>query len=235
LYGGAVDVAGPTLTVENTQFLANQASMSGGALFGAYISLAYCVFANNTAGARGGVFCNDDDNSSYVEITNGIFRNNSATEGGVIYTVGSIIATDVTFTNNTALLGGAVHLKGEDPTDSSEFSGCRFLANEARSSGGALTLSLPADVALLECVFRSNQAGIAGGAVNIQAGYQGKLLVEACEFSDHAVPSGSGAALVVAQNAKANVEVRETVFKSNMVRDEDVSNVITETMVVKRS
>ena len=90
LQGGAVS-SSDIKQIESSSFIANFANVNGGAVAasGASENFTNNTFSGNTAGFSGGaVFL--DSSQSLINVKNNTFYNNSAVEGGALYTVGMV-------------------------------------------------------------------------------------------------------------------------------------------------
>jgi predicted outer membrane repeat protein len=100
--GGAVrlGITGSTLTATNVQFLNNQTTNNGGAIFlvaGATLTVSQSSFVGNDAGISGGAI--GSSGAVTVNVTNSTFSGNTAvTSGGVLRVT---VPTAANFTNNT--------------------------------------------------------------------------------------------------------------------------------------
>lgn len=159
--GGAMFLDGDGhATIENTQFVDNNAGTHGGALYG---------MASNQAGAK------------RITIVNSSFTGNFSGFGGAIalasrnLDTGSLIARveHCTFSNNEANWdGGAIFVLQLQPT----VIDCTFDQNSANYSGGAL-YSLLSDLRLSRSVFTRNTAGTGRGAGEYGMVYGGGALM----------------------------------------------------------
>lgn len=120
--GGAVYMAGKTLTAENTSFSDNSATTAAGAVGIAgtaeIVSFTYCDFTSNTAGKHGGALQNCGGVNTQLTVTGGTFSNNKTTDasggGGAAITVrGAKTVTKVngvSFNSNLGYQGAAIRV-----------------------------------------------------------------------------------------------------------------------------
>lgn len=149
-YGGAIAVErGGTLSVANSQLLANQAANWGGAIgveSGGTATVTGSTIDGNTAGAEGGgLWVNSGASLTLTEST---VRNNQATRGtrvmvgagGGIHTRGDTTIVRSTLSTNLADGGGALAvLGGSLNVENSTISG-----NTARAAAGGIRSAIPA-------------------------------------------------------------------------------------------
>ena len=132
--GGAIKNSGG-VTINYSTFTDNPNGAIVNDIFGSSVTISDTIFTNNSA-ENGGAIQN-----GHITITNSTFTGNSATEsGGAISTNKWVTISDSTFMNNTAKNGGAI------ASDSK-------LAN-----GGSLTIT--------NTTFRDNSASEIGGAIH---------------------------------------------------------------------
>jgi len=130
--------------------------------------------------------------SGTTTITDCTFDSNTVTDyGGAIYVDpgATTTITGTTFTDNTAVDGGAIYNDG----GVLDFNGCTFTGNSASSTnygGGAIFNSINGGtVNLSDCIFTSNTAEFAGGAIYNRY----NLTVENCTFTSNTASSYGGA------------------------------------------
>ena len=149
--GGAINVlTGGTLVIDAT---------AGGFLF-----------ANNTAGNRGGaVFGNGTGGSAAIILYSGTFSGNSTTtgNGGALAAIQSarIEATDILFTTNTGATGGALFINSNA---TALVQSATFLNNtslSANNGGGAAALQNATKMTLKNVAFIGNTASGTGAAI----------------------------------------------------------------------
>ena len=181
--GGAIynGKLGDSLTINNSVFTDNVASVVGGAIFnyGKNFTLNNSIFNNNVAANEGGAVYNYGDNSKIADskfinntakdynggavfnqavnftISNSVFTNNTAKDnGGAIGNYGSnfTVNNNSIFTNNTANYGGAIFAKW-DPNVKIEDS--IFTNNSAKYSGGTIYNNV-ANFSVSNCVFEND-------------------------------------------------------------------------------
>lgn len=143
--GGAIRNRG-TVTIDNSDFIGNIASSSGGAIY-------------NSTGGSG---------PSSLTITNSRFSGNSAHSGGAVYNYAGVMTiSDTIFSNNVANAGGAVVNSYLGTIVNST-----FIENSAVAAGaiygnqrGGTNSELLGDLTVLNCTFSGNRASMEGGAI----------------------------------------------------------------------
>jgi len=112
-YGGAISNNYGTLTVSNSTFNNNQATMDGGAIYNNHgtLTVSNSTFNNNQA-STGGAICNY---YGTLTVSNSTFNNNQAVAGGAIFDYSQDELTNIissNFINNTASNGAAIRAYG---------------------------------------------------------------------------------------------------------------------------
>ena len=108
-------------------------------------------------------------------ITNCIFKDNSAEEGGGIHTQQSNpVLNNCTFSGNDAFGGGGMFAEGSNPI----LVDCTFSGNEASDGGGLFCED--SNTTLTECIFSDNFAYFAGGGM--YHGWSGNSNLTNCTF-----------------------------------------------------
>lgn len=160
--GGMFNDAGSP-TVSSCRFVANRASLFGGAVYnrnGSILRFTDCTFEGNRAGTGGAILTAFDSN---VNLTDCRFVANLADEGGGLYNVDSSpLLTRCSFEHHRGgSIGGAVYnLSGSSPT----FVQCSFVGNSTTNDGGAIHNRFSSPL-FESCVFAANHSGQKGGAV----------------------------------------------------------------------
>lgn len=105
--GGAIDNYGRA-SIRGSIFTGNSATEDGGAIDGnskhVVLTVTDSVFIGNSAGDEGGAIRNSED--SEVEVSQSMFRDNSAEDGGAIYSWAELNVIRSTFINNSAVEEG---------------------------------------------------------------------------------------------------------------------------------
>jgi predicted outer membrane repeat protein len=172
-----------------------------------------CTFADNTIDSWGGaVYCRDN-HARFIGCT---FTGNAskAMRGGAIYCSGSkvelvrctfdgntgcavetfdcqLTLTDCVFQHNQGQDGGALRCQADLRPESTslDLTRCTFLANSARSMGGALyNHGIPANI--IACTFTGNTAGQDGGAIY---NFRSSPAVADCAFVGNTATGAGGA------------------------------------------
>jgi len=133
--GGVYNGAGSALTITDSAFSGNSATINGGGVYnstGTTLPVAGSTFSGNSATANGGGLFNlgagagfvtvagstfsgnsaangggaYNDAASTLDVITSTFSGNSATKGGGVYNLGGVTFTDTTFSNNSATANG---------------------------------------------------------------------------------------------------------------------------------
>ncbi len=191
---GAIRSEKSHLTIINSNFTDNSASLRGGVIYfrEGNFTLENCSFSGNTIGSYGGgaVYTSpetnqikiniigssfDDNHATYggavyvntgcnVNLINSNFTANIGSGGGAIYTCSNIEITDVLFSANNATNGGVVYISNTAP----KFMNASFTNNHA-NSGGVVYVTNYGSVNFYNSSFTSNNASM-GGVVYIYSG-----------------------------------------------------------------
>ena len=157
------------LTIEDTTFEANEATVTGGGAAVAEVTDAVfesVVFVDNIASGwdgawGGGLLVGQSDG---LTLSNSSFSRNSATtSGGALYLEGADDARieDTTFASNSASWGGSTYLSASASVD---FDDNTHTGNDAWQGGGVYVAE-SSDVWLVDETIRSNSAEDAGGGL----------------------------------------------------------------------
>ncbi|MCA9412439.1 MAG: hypothetical protein KC944_14580, partial [Candidatus Omnitrophica bacterium] len=164
--GGLVSVEGSPI-LENLAFVGNMAANAGGAMdlfIAGDMTLRNVEFSGNVAGGLGGAIRLRDAN---VIMDGVLFLNNSATDGGAVYTTDSegspIISTfaNVDFIGNSATGSGGAYY---GILSSDEFVNTVFSGNTSTTHGGAI-LADQCNIRLTNSTIANNTAGMTGGGI----------------------------------------------------------------------
>ena len=139
-FGGAISVSvGSTVTVNNSTFINNSASSSGGAIRNnGTVSITNSTFTGNSASSGGAIH-----NLGSLTITDSTFTGNFASiQGGVINnTVGTVTINHSLFTTNTSPLGGAVHNTNTISSQDSHYGNNDCTGNTITNTSGNTAIS----------------------------------------------------------------------------------------------
>ena len=217
--GGAMEITGSGVTLNDTRFYSNVAGGSGGALnvYGEGITNAvyYCEFVDNTATDHGGAI----NWLAYAgEVYYSNFTHNSAIYGGAIYlnhVSSSSKISNVIFENNTASKnGGAIDCNASRMMLNNTI----FKYNVANDYGAALCREAKAtNGSGGNNTFIGNYAGI-GGAALAWLGVDG-ININNYTFINNTVGDMGGAIYV--QGDSPNCKVRNSYFENNYVTDKN--------------
>ncbi|NOG54517.1 MAG: hypothetical protein HND57_09360 [Planctomycetes bacterium] len=155
----------------------------GGALYvsNASPTVTDCVFENNTAfgvAGYGGAICLDQSSSLLQDC---VIRDN---------------ASGASWGD-----GGAIVIMNGSPT----IDRCRFIRNEAPTSGGAVSVWGPSSTVISDCSFELNHSEHSGGAISGESA----ILIQGCRFTENTANSGGGAI-----DADA-ATIQDSVFEGN--------------------
>lgn len=180
-------------TLEESAFVGNTATKTGGAIFtnsGAELSTTGAIFKENSATEGGAIRLSS---STYAYIDNGSrFEDNVATdgEGGAINSRISLELTATEFVNNKTTVsgtrGGAIYLTA----GSLKADGATFEGNSAAGNGGAVVLTSAGISLFTSCKFTNNETTQRGGAIYVTSG---ELATVSCEFSGNKAVERGGA------------------------------------------
>jgi hypothetical protein len=175
--GGGILNNGGALTVTDSEVSGNAANRAGGGIEdgGGTVTLTNATVDANTIGTAnpgngGGLHSGGGD----VTISGGQFMNNTAVEGGGLWTNGTIIVQDsLTVADNEATgdaanQGGGglyVHVGGSATLDSASVEG--NVASGESGSGGGILVSDNSTVTLLGGAINDNMANRAGGGLEV--------------------------------------------------------------------
>ena len=136
-FGSAINLINSSLNILNCTFFSNNANINGGAInsYNSNLNISESTFKYNNAkslyACGGGI----STNLSMVKIIKSIFINNSADEGGAIYSINTTFdISDSIFYDNTAIwYGGALISDSDISIENSS-----FYKNKAGYKGGAI-------------------------------------------------------------------------------------------------
>jgi hypothetical protein len=169
--GGGIRTAGLKLT--NSTVSGNHADLSqGGGIFvdqASSASITRCTIANNSAAEGGGLFTAD----TYMSIHRAVIRGNKALNGnggGGVQTGGRLWLTNSTLHGNKAMnLGDGGAILLENTAAQSIIQGCTFSANTTEDHGGGLQIANSNHVLIRNSTFSGNRADGSGGAIRVFA------------------------------------------------------------------
>ena len=197
LYGGAIAASRSRITLDRVNFMANNASYGGGAMFLSNASnVSFCgetTFWKNTALHGGAIYMTEGSTSSWKGNTN--FSENVARSGngGALYmkreSIAVWTAASQFLSNNANVSGGALYIDGSSKATWTADS--QFNSNSANVSGGALYVDGSSKATwTADSQFNSNSAHVSGGALYV-AVYSSSNWTAASQFrSNSAIHSG---------------------------------------------
>lgn len=213
-----VEPGDPEVTVEDCEFLNNDAVDNGGGLFinAPVMSLSDSLFTGNFADEGGGAGLGGG--AAVVTVTNNIFTNNEAFAegGGASIGGGGLVAvlTNNTFTDNTADEGGAADIGGgsADVTLNAN----TFINNSSTTDGGAVTVGGGGLIALLtNNIFVGNEASTDGGGAHLRGGSMTATLVNNTFTLNNASSMGGGVMVELLDDAAAANFYNNIVFNNS--------------------
>ena len=141
------------------------AASVAGRMAAGWATFASCVFGGNSATERGGALY--IASAAAVACTNCVFEKNAAPDGGAVDAYGTFLAEGATFRGNAATQrGGAAAF--EQPGQGTTLVNCTLIDNQAGTAGGAVDLAGSGTAAFVNCTFRGNVAKESGGAVGVK-------------------------------------------------------------------
>jgi predicted outer membrane repeat protein len=205
----------PTLT--NCTFSKNQTDNRGGGMYNLHSSatLVYCTFTENSGSSGGGIcnrwsnakltdcifsknmtggygsgggICNEYESS--LTLINCIFNENSARDGGGVYSLSSsatlincsFVGNSAHSTGNEYGYGGGMFNRDGMPI----LTDCTFSGNLAERSGGGIYTGW--DLTIINCIFNENSAADYGGGMDIV----GNPTLTNCMFSGNSAGKMGG-------------------------------------------
>lgn len=199
-HGGAIYQESGTLSISNSTFRDNHAIDSGqlgsgGAIDAEYanVTISGSTFEHNTAPNKGGAinFLGDEDDDERLTLTTSIVRENSAYEGGGIYSNGPLTIARSLIHSNVATGGsggGINHVSEYDPLTITNTTITENTANGGSGSGGGFRTDGPAT--LIHTTVVSNAGTISG--IDVNADWGGSLTLRNSIVADTACTSTEG-------------------------------------------
>ncbi len=208
------------LNVYNSAFNNNKAT-KGGAIYNyRETHLNDTIFEGNTASTVGGAIYVPSSTSAFVYTDNTRFVQNSATDGGAIYSFGTCDLKNTLFTLNTSTTGygGAVYISGKKTSKKSlETSNVTFTQNKSVKAGGAVYVDSDAVVSFVSDKYEGNQATNSnGGAIYIKSGAIASI--DGATFTDNKALAGHGGAIVasgITDGTDRTFELYNSTFTQN--------------------
>lgn len=194
-----------TIVVTNCKFYGNTAGGNGGGMIistNSNATITDCVFDSNKAESSGttnsyggGLATYDDDNSTFITITNCTFTRNESTGtasnsggGGLSNEKTNPVITGCTFSNNKAAnLGAGIY---NHTNTSATISDCTFTNNITTKNGGGIYNRGTASVTISNCLFLDNKAELGGGLYSDDSG---NPAIDYCVFSGNWATNSGGA------------------------------------------
>lgn len=206
-YAGALLIYGDA-TLTGCTFSGNTAVEEGGAIYcdvttviEHLITLQNCSFISNSSDIRGGaIYLNGHVR---LEATGCTFQDNTAPEGGGVYSwndesLASTSFTSCDFISNVAVVGGGIAC---NDYSAATFTDCQFTSNEA-DTGGAAACTNHSDATFDNCTFSNNMTEEWGGGMYISYSSPG---VTDCIFSNNSADLYGGGLIVYGPSANPSV------------------------------
>jgi predicted outer membrane repeat protein len=216
-WGGAIQNAG-TLILQSGQVIENASDSEGGGLYNTgTLTLNELLVVRNRTGFEGGGMVNEGDvvifagrfesndggddfggaisnrPTGILEIVATDFTDNFVNNGGgAIFSSGTLVIQDASFTENNAKWGGAIH---NWQAESAVISRTSFTGNSTGHWGGAILND--GNLELEDCTFTGNHGEEFSGALH----NNGELVARRVSFSENIVEHGSGGAVENGGNA----------------------------------
>jgi predicted outer membrane repeat protein len=130
-------------------------------------------------------------NSGILTMTDVIFTNNNADEGGALFSnnIGNLIVDSCKFIGNTSTgNGGAVALFNHN-TNSADFTSCKFLNNFSAATGGGIFADSTGTKTFNNCEVHHNTATFNGGGI---CATQGALFMDSSSVWGNFAANGGG-------------------------------------------
>ncbi|MBN2129955.1 MAG: hypothetical protein JW741_10680 [Sedimentisphaerales bacterium] len=212
--GGGLRNDGGSLWVRDCTFLRNVAEgEGGGGMFNkdaASTHVIDCEFIENVARGGGGVY----NLGGHVAFEDCLWlRNWTPSGGGAMYNhTAKIDCRRCLFERNT----DAVHHVEQSQGSLVE---CQFIENY----NGTLIISWRTDIAIIDCIFNENEAGIGGGGGAIIMGSVAKAIIDGCSFAQNR--AATGGAMFITQSSYPRLEdampitIQNCIFSGNSAVD----------------
>ncbi len=223
--GGAMYIIGAS-TIDHSTFISNTARLAGGVYASGRTTLSDVAFISNTAtNGNAGALDLVDNSTAGSTIVNGVFSNNTSSNGGAIESTGNLLIMSSRVTSNSASTygggiysngpiilmetqvaqnqagwyGGGVYAAGLVKVDNSQ-----FMTNTAGRGYGGLYAHGTTTVTL--STFQNNVAPDSGGMR-----VTGHLTMDSSRFVSNTATDGNGAGL----NSTGSADVSNTYFENN--------------------
>ena len=107
--GGAILCEAGTVVLNDSTFT-NNSAVNGGAIYAFRVQGKATMTGNTATNAGGAIFGYYKDDTMFISLTGGTYTNNTARDGGAVYTTGHIELGNVVMTNNRATnMAGAIY------------------------------------------------------------------------------------------------------------------------------
>ncbi|WP_407374049.1 hypothetical protein [Methanobrevibacter sp.] len=159
-----------------------------------------CIFKGNFDDLAGGAIAHFEGN---LEVHNSLFKDNSSSIGGAIYSDGRAVISRCTFKeNHSQHRPGAIYAEGEMIIRE-----CDFKNNFSEEGAGAIYNWEESDLTAVDSIFEKNHAEYAGGAIV----NDGNLSIRQCKFNENSAGTFGGAI-----HNSSNLEISQSGFSANV-------------------
>ncbi len=202
--GGGIYITQGTLDFKNSATITNNtAANNGGGIYALNSNVTFSgettTMTSNaaTSGSGGGVYATGGDVKISSKAT--LTTNTAGTAGGGIYAAnGNVTITDATFTENTAKNGGGIYTLGDGTNGDVIITNASFDTNKATSgSGGGAFVNTGDFEILTEATFTGNTATANGGGLYVTAG---SVTIADAELTGNSATTSGGGAYAIGGN-----------------------------------
>lgn len=208
----------------------------GGGIYNDHSTLTIntCTVGGNAAGfaSGGGVYSDGSFSGATVTVNNSIFTDNSAFDGGAIYSIGdeattpgaTVTVNNSTFSgNSTSFNGAGIYNFGEGGNATVTVNNSTFSSNSAGNLGGAFGggiysngIAGHATVAVSNSTFNGNSTSADGGGI-YNDGFAGDatLIVSNSTFTDNSSIVGGGGIWNNGESGNATLTLNNCTFSGN--------------------
>ena len=219
LKGGAIFVfRHGSIEIKNTNFTKNKGMASGGAIhiqINSHASFHNCLFSDNFSLKGGAV---TSVNSDFIHISHSNFTKNSATNGGILASSGTILMFNCVVNNNTVSGdGGSLYLEEGSKINITK---SEFTENSAFGAGGVMYITT-GTVTITKSSLKKNTAGTDGGVIS--AKHMCVITIIQTLFSENKAKGGDGSVLIGKDATR--VFVSDTQIQKNSAYSSGVMNI----------
>lgn len=187
----------PSLSFRNCGLFNNTAEGPGGAIYTSHtdIHVIDSIVRDNKAYSGGAFYV---ENGALNSIRSNFTGNSAAELGGAVFALDTDVSmTDSIMDGNSAVAGGVLYDKestGGDTVHTLNGIRTRFTRNSASREGGAIFVQKSASIIFDSCTFDENEAGLRGGAIDINERFLlNGALFKRSSFTNNVATSSGGA------------------------------------------